>query len=158
MNKKRVTYQERADSLAKAVDVAVKIINESERLGNDTKTPMISFCNQIKQIALNPEPQFKKVASLKYLENDFLIYWNESSGKEVDAFWNEIYKNGIDFERKDTIQTVLKRGKIKDIHEYDNIVDNIVVAEQIGRINKEQATELSQMIGDFENRNKGKNL
>ena len=39
-----------------------------------------------------------------------------------------------------------------------NIVDNIVVAEQIGRINKEQATEISQMIGDFENRNKGKEL
>jgi hypothetical protein len=158
MTKKRFTYQERADRLAKAVDVAVIIINESDRSGDDFKTPMISFCNQVKQMALNPEPQFKKVASIKYLENDFLIYWNESADKEVDKFWNELYKNGIDFERKDTIKTVLKRGKIKDIHEYDNIVDNIVVAEQIGRINKEQAIKLSQMIGDFENRNKGKDL
>lgn len=158
MTKKRVTYQERAERLAKAVDIAVKIINESDQLGDDFKTPMFSFCNQVKQMALNPEPQFKKVASIKYLENDFLTYWNESADKEVDKFWNELYKNGIDFKRKDTIQTVLKRGKIKDIHEYDNIVDNIVVAEQIGRINKEQAIELSQMIGDFENQNKGKDL
>jgi hypothetical protein len=158
MTKKRFTYQERAERLAKAVDIAIKIINESDRFGNDFKTPMINFCNQVKQMALNPEPQFKKVASIKYLENDFLTYWNESAEKEVDKFWNQLYKNGIDFERKDTIQTVLKRGKIKDIHEYDNIVDNIVVAEQIGRINKEQAIELSQMMGDFENRNKGKDL
>jgi hypothetical protein len=158
MDKKRMTYQERAERLSKAVDIAVKIINESERFGDDFKTPMINFCNQIKQMALNPEPQFKKVASIKYLESDFLTYWNESADKEVDKFWIELYKNGIDFEKKDTIQTVLKRGKIKDIHEFDNIIDNIVVAEQIGRNNKEQVIELNKMIGDFENRNKGKDL
>ena len=39
--------------------------------------------------------------------------------------------------KKDTIQTVLKGGNIKDIHELDNIIDNIVISEQIGRINQE---------------------
>lgn len=153
-----MTYQDRAERLSKAVDIAVKIVNESERFGDDFKTPMINFCNQVKQMALNPESQFKKVVSIKYLENDFLTYWNESADKEVDKFWIELHKNGIDFEKKDTIQTVLKRGKIKDIHEFDNIIDNIVVAEQIGRINPEQVIELNKMIGDFENRNKGKDL
>nr|WP_321453084.1 hypothetical protein [uncultured Carboxylicivirga sp.] len=158
MNKKRKTYQERAERLSKAVDIAVKIVNESERFGEDFKTPMINFCNQVKQMALNPKPQFKKVVSIKYLENDFLTYWNESADKDVDKFWIELHKNGIDFEKKDTIQSVLKRGKIKDIHEFDNIIDNIVVAEQIGRINREQVIVLNKMIGDFENRNKGKDL
>jgi len=153
-----MTYRDRAERLSKAVDIAVKIVNESERFGDDFKTPMINFCNQVKQMALNPEPQFKKVASIKYLENDFLTYWNESADKEVDKFWIELHKNGIDFEKKDTIQTVLKRGKIKDIHEFDNIIDNIVVAEQIGRIDQEQVIKLNKMIGDFENRNKGKDL
>ncbi len=153
-----MTYQERAERLSKAVDIAVKIVNESERFRDDFKTPMINFCTQVKQLALNPDPQFKKVASIKYLERDFLTYWNESADKEVDKFWAEIHKNGIDFEKKDTIQTVLKRGKIKNIHEFDNIIDNIVVAEQIGRINQEQVIELNKMIGDFENRNKGKDL
>ncbi len=153
-----MTYQDRAERLSKAVDIAVKIVSESERFGDDFKTPMINFCNQVKQMALNPEPQFKKVASIKYLENDFLTYWNESADKEVDRFWIELHKNGIDFEKKDTIQTVLKRGKIKDIHEFDNIIDNIVVAEQIGRINQEQVIKLNKIIGDFENRNKGKDL
>ncbi len=153
-----MTYQERAERLSKAVDIAVRIVNESERFGDDFKTPMINFCNQVKQMALNPEPQFKKVTSIKYLENDFLTYWNESADKEVEKFWIEIHKNGIEFEKKDTIQTVLKRGKIKDIHEFDTIIDNIVVEEQIGRINQEQVIELNKMIGDFENRNKVKDL
>ena len=128
------------------------------RFVDDFKTPMINFCNQLKQMALNPEPQFKKVASIKYLENDFLTYWNESTDKEVDKFWIEIQKNGIDFEKKDTIKTVLKRGKIKDINEFYNIIGNIVIAEQIGWIDQEQIIELNRMIGDFENRNKGKDL
>lgn len=153
-----MTYQERAERLSKAVDIAVKIVNESEQFGDDFKTPMINFCNQLKQMALNPEPQFKKVASIKYLENDFLTYWNESTDKEVDKFWIEIHKNGIDFEKKDTIKTVLKRGKIKDINEFYNIIGNIVIAEQIGWIDQEQIIELNRMIGDFENRNKGKDL
>lgn len=153
-----MTYQERAERLSKAIDIAVKIVNESERFGDEFKTQMIDFCNQLKQMALNPEPQFKKVASIKYLENDFLTYWNESMDKEVDKFWLELYKSGIDFEKKDTIQVVLKRGKIKDIHEFNNIIDNIVVAEQIGRINQEQVIELNKMIGDFENLNKEKDL
>ena len=153
-----MTYQERAERLSKSVDIAVKIVNESEQFGDDFKTPMINFCNQLKQMALNPEPQFKKVASIKYLENDFLTYWNESTDKEVDKFWIEIHKNGIDFEKKDTIKTVLKRGKIKDINEFYNIIGNIVIAEQIGWIDQEQIIELNRMIGDFENRNKGKDL
>jgi hypothetical protein len=33
MDKKRMTYQERAERLSKAVDIAVKIVNESERFG-----------------------------------------------------------------------------------------------------------------------------
>ena len=103
-------------------------------------------------MALNPEPQFKKVASLKYLENDFLIYWNEADGEDIEKFWIELYKNGIDFERKDTIQAVLKRKRIKDIPEYDSVIDNIVVAEQIGRIDKSQVKELNQLIGEFEQR------
>ncbi|TAJ13471.1 hypothetical protein DMA11_08635 [Marinilabiliaceae bacterium JC017] len=141
MGKKRIIYQERAERLSKAVDIAVKIIQESDSHGDDFKTPMVNFCNQVKQMALNPEPQFRKVASIKYLENDFLIYWNESADKEVDKFWIELHKNGIDYEKKDTIQAVLKRGRIKNIHEFDNIIDNIVVAEQIGRITKEQVIE-----------------
>ncbi|MEO1514303.1 MAG: hypothetical protein AAFV95_04800 [Bacteroidota bacterium] len=152
MSKQRLTYQQRAERLAKAIDIAVKIVQESEHFNDDLKQPMIDFCQQIKQLALHPELAFKKVASIKHLERDFLTYWNESTGRAVDKFWLELHKNGLDFEKRDSIQAVLKRGRIANIYEYDSIVDNILVAEQIGRINEEQAIELNRLIGDYENR------
>ena len=152
MTSKRQTYLERVERLAKTIDIAEKVIVNSKSLDEKTRTHFINWGREIKHMALNPEPQFKKVASLKYLENDFLIYWNEADGKDIEKFWTEIFKNGIDFERKDTIQAVLKRKKIKNIHEYDSVIDNIVAAEQIGRIDKTQVKELNQLIGEFEQR------
>jgi hypothetical protein len=152
MTTKRQTYQERAVRLAKTIDIAEKVIIDSKSLDKKTRTHFLKWGREIKHIVLNPEPQFKKVASLKYLEDDFLIYWNEADGEDIEKFWTELYKNGIDFERKDTLRAVLKRKRIKDIHEYDNVIDNIVVAEQIGRIDKNQVKELNQLIEEFEQR------
>ena len=85
----------------------------------------------------------------------FFIYWNEAKGNDVEKFWKEIYFQKIDYERKDTIKSVLKRNLIKNQNEYDIIIDTLVVAEQIRRINLEQKKILSQLIGKFE-RNKFK--
>ncbi|WP_132215145.1 hypothetical protein [Mariniflexile fucanivorans] len=158
MTTKQQTYQERAEQLVKTIDIAKKVIVNSKSLDDKTRTHFLNWGRDIKNMALNPEPQFKKVASLKYLKNDFLIYWNEEDGKDIEKFWSKLYENGIDFEKKDTIQAVLKRKRIKDIHEYESVIDNIVVAEQMGRINKTQVKVLNQMIGEFEQRqtNKGK--
>ena len=147
-----MTYQERADRLAKTVDIADKIIRDSNTIPEESKFQFINWGQLIKDKALNPEPQFRKVVSIKYLENDFLIYWNESEGPDIDKFWKELNENGINFERTDAIQLVLKRKKIKNIHEYDNIIDNIVVAEQTGKIDKNQAVELNKLLYEFEKR------
>jgi|GEM_PF-2075366 len=147
-----MTYQERADRLAKTVDIADKIIRYSKTIPEESKHQFLNWGQLLKDKALNPEPQFRKVVSIKYLENDFLIYWNESDGPDIDKFWKELNEKEIDFERKDTIQLVLKRKKIKNIHEYDNIIDTIVVSEQIGRINKEQVVDLNRLLNEFEQR------
>lgn len=152
MTKKRETYQEKAERLSKTIDIAEKVIIDSKTLDEKTRTHFFEWGRKIKHLALNPDPLFKKVASLKYLENDFLIYWNEADGLDVEKFWTELYKNEIDYNRKDTLNAVLKRKRIKDIQEYDSVIDNIVVAEQIGRIDKGQVKELNQLIGEFEQR------
>jgi len=71
---------------------------------------------------------------------------------DIEKFWAELYQSGIDFKRKDIIQTVLKRKKIKDIHEYDSVIDNIVVADHRGQINNDQVVELNKLIKEFEKR------
>ncbi|WP_162051348.1 hypothetical protein [Pontibacter pamirensis] len=152
MIKKKYTYQERAEQLAKTVDIADKIVRNSQAIPEENKIHFLKWGQQVKHMALNPEPQYRYVVSLKYLENDFLTFWNESSGEEIDVFWIELSKEGINFQRTDTIKTVLKRNRIKSIHEYDNIKDAIVVAEQTGRINKDQAIQLDVLIMEFEER------
>lgn len=152
MTKVSKKYQERAEQLANAIDIAESVVSKSKLLDEKTREHFIKWGRELKQMALNPQPPFNKVVSLKYLENDFLTFWNEEQGQDVDEFWTEVYKSGLAFERKDTIRTVLNRKRIKDIHEYNNIVDSIVVAEQIGRIDKIIVEELNQLIGEFEQR------
>jgi len=152
MTKTKLTYQERAEKLEKAIDIAQNIVSQSLEMEISLKKAMLSFGNTTKNDALNPEPKFRKIASIKYLENDFLTYWNEAKGNDIENFWKEIYNKEIDFERKDTIKLVLKRNKIKNRNEYNTIIDTIVVAEQIGRITTEQKETLSKLIGQFENR------
>ncbi len=148
----KLTYQERAERLEKAIDISEKIVSQSVEIEISLKKAMLNFGNTTKNDALNPEPEFRKIASLKYLENDFLTYWNEAKGNDIEIFWKEIYNNGIGFERKDTIKLVLKRNKIKNRNEYNSIIDTIVVAEQIGRITTKQKEILSKLIGQFESR------
>ncbi|WP_109831821.1 hypothetical protein [Reichenbachiella versicolor] len=153
---KRITYDERAKRLARTIEIAEEVINTSTSFPNDLKSHILNFGAECKRLALNPELQFRKVESLKFLENDYLTYWNESDGEHIEQFWKQVFYEELDFERKDIIRIVLKRGRIKDIHEFDNITDNIVAAEQIGRINSEQAELLGNYLSEFESRSSNK--
>jgi len=156
MTNKVSKYEEQADKLARAVDIAEQIIKESADFNADLVKPMLDFGTQIKDNALNPEPQFKKLASLKYLESDFFTFWNESTGSDVDKFWDRVFESRLGYVRKHPIQDVLKRKKIRNIHEFDFVTDNIVVYEQTGRLNQEQIIELNKYIEEFERRKSGK--
>lgn len=145
-------YNEQADKLAKAVDIAEQIIVDSREFVEELKKAMLAFGADVKQSAISPEPQFKNLTSLKYLERDFFTFWNESSLPDVDRFWDRIFESKLGYVRKDTIHDVLKRKKIKSIHELDVVIDNMVVYEQCGRLSREQVIELSNYIGEFEKR------
>jgi len=149
-------YEEQADKLAKAVDIAEQTIKESTNFNADLVKPMLDFVKQIKHNALNPEPKFKKIVSLKYLESDFFTFWNESNGPDVDKFWKRVFESKLGYVKKDAIQDVLRRKKIKNIHEFDFITDNIVVYAQTGQLSQEQVIDLNKYIGEFEKRKSGK--
>lgn len=154
MTQNESKYDQQVRNLEKAVNIARKVINESVEIPSNLKESILNHCSQIIYIALNPEPQFRKIASLRCLENDFFIFWNESQENYIETFWTEIYKNDLGYERKDVLSAVLKRKKIKNIHEFDFIIDNILFFEQTNRIDKSQIIELNNYIADFEKRNK----
>jgi hypothetical protein len=156
MTSKVSKYEEQADKLVKAVNIAERIIKESADFNAELAKSMLDFGTQVKHMALNPEPQFRRIVSLKYLESDFFTFWNESSGADVDKFWHRVFESKLGYVRKNAIQAVLKRRKIKNVHELDFITDNIVVYEQTGRLNQEQLIELNKYIGEFEIRKRAK--
>ena len=146
------TYQDRADQLVRAVVIAGKIINESLSIDEVTKKHFINFGQHIKEMALHPTPQFRNISSIKHLENDFLTYWNESSGADVEMFWHLMAQHEISFERKDFLKKVLLQKRIKNSVEYDHVISGISIAEQTGRISNDEAIKLNQYLSAFEKR------
>jgi len=150
MNKIKETYDERALRFASVVDIAEEIIKNSAKLTDYDKNQYLKFGQLAKGLALNPKKGFKRIASLKYLENDFFIHWNEIENPEGHTFWTQLYKKELYRERRDIIEKVLKRNKIINIAEFDFINDTIVVAEQTGHVTSSQSEQLNRLLGDFE--------
>lgn len=105
-----------------------------------------------KDLALNPAPEYRKLTSLKYLIQDVFTYFQEAAGEAVEYFWTQVTQEELGYVREDKLRKIIGRGKIKSRLEFDYVADMLVAATQEGRISEEEATQLSRMLGDFENR------
>ena len=148
--KKSNKYELLLKELVTLIDIAEDVVTKSTTFDPLLSKPLLNYGEEMKHLILNPDPKHANLKSLRFVENDFLIFWNESKGAEIEDFWKKVYKANLSFRRKDVINKVLKRGRIKNIHEYNNIVDNIVAANQIGKINESEMKLLSNYIGEFE--------
>jgi hypothetical protein len=148
-----------AEKVARAIDIAIESF--SKYPPNDFNeahvNQFIKVYKDYKEKALNPLPQYRKLASLKYIVNDILIFFQESKGEAVESFWKKIHEENIGYKREDKLRKILDRGKIRGRIEYELAVDSIVAAEQEGRITKEDACLLGELIGEFEFGRKNKN-
>jgi len=156
--KKKRTYQEEANKLAAAIDLAIEAF-KVECPSDFTKSHQqhtISCYADWKESCLNPEPQFRNLTSLKHSINDAFTYFQEGTGRTVEYFWYRIKEEGLDYERENRLEKILKREKISGRIEYNYVIDMIVVAEQVGLTNNEEITKLSEMLGEYESKNKTK--
>ena len=147
------TFDVRAEVLIKATLIAESAINKSS-LDEVHKNALLDMARQTREWAFNPGTEFRNLKSLFYLEKDFFTFWNESSDASVELFWKEIKSAGLAFKRKDILSEIFKRKKIKNIHEFNYVIDSLVIAQQEGRITLEQATILNTYLGDFEQKSK----
>jgi hypothetical protein len=150
MAKKRQTYDDRARQFVQAVDIIQNVCSPSSRFSDEQKTMISKGFAEFQRMALNPEPPFRRIASLRYLEEEVLSGWYNATGPDADSIWSQIREQGLPYQRKDILATVLKRRRIKDQHEFDYITDSIVLAQQDGRITKEQALELDSLLIKFQ--------
>ena len=151
-------YNSEAEKVARAIDIAIESFSKYPPIGfNETHVnQFIKVYRENKENALNPLPQYRKLASLKYIVNDILIFFQESKGEAVEAFWKRLNEEDLDYKKEDKLRKILDRGKIRGRIEYELAIDSIVAAEQEGRITKEEASLLGELIREFEFRKKTK--
>ena len=107
---------------------------------------------EFKTSILNPAPQYRNIRSLSYVVTDVFTLFHESTGEAVEYFWKNVSVEKLGYLRENKLLKILERGKIRGRIEYDYVIDLIVAAEQEGRITKDEAVKLSDMIGAFEDR------
>lgn len=156
-------YTEAAQNLAKAADIAIAVFQEfppkgwEEHYVIENKNQIdfiIDLCNERKEMALNPKPQYCNMQSLKYKIEEVFTYFQEASGECVEQFWKEIKAQNLPYKRENKLAKILKRKKINNIHEFDFVIDVIVPYQQEGLINEEEVVLLNKWLGEFENRKK----
>ena len=54
---------------------------------------------------------------LRILTIELLTYWNESIKPDTEAFWAELQKNNIDFERKEPLKFALAKGRFRNVEQ-----------------------------------------
>jgi hypothetical protein len=116
----------------------------------------VSTYTDFKNSAINPEPQYKNLKSLSYIKNDALIYFQEASGEAVNFFWKEIKQKGININRTNKLDKILKKNKISNQAELDYVIDTMIPAHQEGVITHEQLSLLKSLIGKFEDKWSGR--
>lgn len=156
--KTKKTYDEEAANIAKAADIAIDAITNypPETFTQNNISQFVHVYTQSKHDASNPKPEFRKLASLKYIEHDLFIYFQEGHGKAVQYFWQQIAEQQLPYKRIDRLPKILSKKKIGNMLEYDFVIDNMVVYKQEGRLTDEEWDDLNKWIGEFEARQKKK--
>lgn len=155
---RKLSYEEQTVHLTAAIDIAINSFqmfpppnwdkNSIQRAINT----YISLKNSLK----DPEPRYKNMKSLSYLENDVFTYFQEGSGKTVDFFWAQIKSSGLQYRRENKLARVIKRGKIRNRLEYDFIIDVLVPYQQEGIIGPDETSLLNNFIAVFEEKHPDK--
>ena len=151
-------YNSQAELLIKVIDIAISCFTNIPPEGWE-ESHIKQFVNtylDYKSKVVSPEPRFKNVKSLNQIQNDILIYFQEGSGKTVDAFWNEIYTKKLDIKRVNKFEQVLKRGKIKNHNEYDTIIDLYNSYIETNMLSKEEVDQINDLISSFEKKQSAK--
>ncbi len=154
MTKKK--YDEEAQSLAKAIDIAIFIFENHapEPWSNADIQHLKDFYLETKYRIINPEPQYKNSTSLKYLAEEILTPFQEGQGNYVNLFWEKIQEAKLPLIRVNKMDKILKRKRINNQQEYDYVIDTLVPFQQEGLLSDEEVLSLNNYISIFEKKNK----
>ena len=108
MNDEKQKY---LDQLLMAIDIQNNIIIDSKSFSKVTKEAFVNHSKNLLELTKNKLTK----AQLKSLSNELLTFWKESIGPDVEMFWTELKKKGIDFERRDELNFALQKGRFRRV-------------------------------------------
>ncbi len=150
----KTDYNSQAELITKIIDIAIKCFKNQppkEFEENHIKQFINTYIHYKNKIN-NPEPGFKNKQSLAQAKYDVLIYFQEGTGDAVDSFWNEVNAQKLDIKRSNNFEKILKKGKIKNHIEYDQIIDLFGPCLQSGILSDEDINKINMMISNFESK------
>jgi hypothetical protein len=138
-----------AEQLLKAAEISATVMRESRSLSQEQKEIALRGLEQMRGlIAAMPESKTSK--GLPDIEQAIVQPWNEESGEDAEKFWKAASAAGLDYTRRNVLQDVLKRKRVKDRQEYEVVIDTLDGDEQEGKITAGQAAELRKLATAFE--------
>lgn len=145
-------YNIQAKEVAGIIDIAISTFKKypPEEFSPSHTDQFINTYLDFKNKALNPEPRFQNLKSLKQIKNDALIYFQEGSGKAVNEFWKELTLKNIPFKRVNSLEKIMKRGKIKNQMEYDKVIDTYNSYIETNTLSKDDIDKINALIAGFE--------
>lgn len=150
--KKRRQYEEEAQKLARAIDLAIEAFEKEcpPDFQAQHQAHLISTYGDWKRQCLNPEAAFRNLASLKYLVESVFTYFQEASGNTVEYFWRRIQEEELDFKREDKLAAILHRGRIRNRHEYELVIDRMPLNTEKEPSVSDLTNKLNQMLAQYE--------
>ena len=143
-------YDIQANEVANIIDIAIRAFKDhpSDGFSESDINHFVNTYSELKDNAINPEPKFANLKSLKQVKSDALIFFQEGSGKSVDCFWKTISEQKIPLKREtNKLDKILKKGKIKDEMEYDWLIDTYTSFS----LTDHEIDKINGMIEKFEN-------
>ena len=147
-------YTEQAQNLIKAIDIAIDALRKHppNNFQPEHIEHTINCYLDWRDGIINAESKYKNIRSLKYDIENVFTFFQESSGKTVDYFWQEIKKNELPYKRENRLTKILKRGKIRSQIEYDFILDVLIPYQQERIIEKSDFERIKVLLAEYEKR------
>lgn len=152
----RKSYDIEALKLVKAIEIAIESYTSypPEFFTKENIEQTVGIHQDWKNSILNRESKFRNMASLKYDIQNVFTFFQEGHGRTVEFFWERLAKEDLGYQREDKLRKIIENNKIKNLIEYNLVIDSILAAEQLGRITRTESIQLSNLIGEFESRKK----
>lgn len=148
------TYENEATLLSSAINIAIDAFANHPPAG---WTPAqvkhsVDVYSEFNTDALNPQPQYRKLQSLKYIQEAAFTYFQEGAGAAVNYFWQQINAQALPYKRQNRMAKILKKQKITKQIEYDFVTDAMVAYLQDEMITQAEVIQLNSYLHAYEDR------